>query len=95
MQEKRPRSKTHDHIIDHDEPACQLEHLERCQCCQCCHWGGVCWHGFKIDLTSTWVGAVVRAYVRAVLEGVGPYFGPLNVEKCRNRESVRSWVTTV
>jgi hypothetical protein len=55
----------------------------------------VCWHGFKIDLTSTWVGAVVRAYVRAVLEGVGPYFGPLNVEKCRNRESVRSWVTTV
>ena len=57
--------------------------------------GGVCWHGFKIDLTSTWVGAVVRAYVRAVLEGVGAYFGPLNVEKCRNRESVRSWVTTV
>jgi len=42
--------------------------LERCQCC---HWA--CAGSFKTDLTSTWVGAVVRA----VLEGVGAYCGPL------------------
>ena len=39
----------------------------------------------SLELTNTWVGAIVRA----VLEGVGAYCGPLNVE---NVEIVKTCV---